>query len=91
MESGYYLVIDETDGTGHGDAVSDFIVEIVGNATFTPKSTSVPTFDKIIDDNNPLKGIVTISYVDEDGNALAENEVLDGIFNTSYSTEAKTY
>ena len=30
--------------------MSDFVVEIVGDKTFTPKATSVPVFDKTIDD-----------------------------------------
>ena len=50
LDKGYYLVMDHTEGTEHGDAVSDFIVRIVGDASFTPKSTGVPKFDKIIDD-----------------------------------------
>lgn len=53
LPAGYYLIIDtikDADGQGHGDAVSDFVVEIVGSKTFSPKATSVPTFDKMIDD-----------------------------------------
>lgn len=48
LSAGYYLIIDiikDGSGQGHGDAVSDFVVEIVGNKTFTPKATSVPVID----------------------------------------------
>ena len=55
LPAGYYLIIDtikdeNESGQGHGDAVSDFVVEIAGDKTFSPKATSVPAFDKIIDD-----------------------------------------
>jgi len=53
LPAGYYLIIDtikNESGQGHGDAVSDFVVEIAGDKTFSPKATSVPTFDKTIDD-----------------------------------------
>lgn len=49
LPAGYYLVIDESDGDMENDAISDFVVAIVGTTKFTPKSTSVPKFDKVID------------------------------------------
>lgn len=48
VAGGYYLVMDEA-GDGEGDAASGFIVTVAGKATFSPKSVSVPGFDKIID------------------------------------------
>lgn len=72
LPAGYYLVIDTVvDGSAAGDAVSDFVVEIVGSRTFRPKATSVPKFDKIIDDREPpaIEGI-------EGGGTYGESEIL---------------
>lgn len=45
---GYYLVIDEKAETEEGDSISDFVVQVVGSKTFTPKSTGAPLLDKLI-------------------------------------------
>ena len=49
LGQGYYLITDNGAGTGYGDSVSDFIVRLAGDVTFSPKNTSVPSFDKCID------------------------------------------
>lgn len=53
LEAGYYLVIDkpaESDKPIYNDAVSDFIVAVIGTKSIQPKSVSIPTFDKSIDE-----------------------------------------
>lgn len=53
LEAGYYLVIDkpaESDEPIYNDAVSDFIVAVIGTKSIQPKSVSIPTFDKSIDE-----------------------------------------
>ena len=55
LESGYYLVMDESDGAA-GDSLSDYIVTAAGNVSIKPKSVGVPEFDKSIDDGKDENG-----------------------------------
>ena len=51
-EAGYYLVVDEKDGSvslGNNDAYSAYILQVVGNVTVEPKSNT-PTVKKEVQD-----------------------------------------
>lgn len=52
---GYYLIKDISDVVGN-DAKTDFILEVVGNATVSPKNSDTPTPDKeVLDTNDSTK------------------------------------
>ena len=52
VDNGYYLVVDShTDGTNGQDALSRYMVAVVGNTTMTPKA-STPSIDKKIIDTD---------------------------------------
>ena len=71
--------------------MSDFVVEIVGDKTFSPKATSVPAFDKIIDDKVVLIGGLADGGNYEIGTVLEaeEDEVL--YINGSAATSPYTF
>ena len=57
VDNGYYLVVDShTDGTNGQDALSRYMVAVVGNTTMTPKA-STPSIDKKIIDTDANKAI----------------------------------
>ena len=49
LAAGYYLIKDETENVGEGDAYSAYVVEVVGNVDITPKADQ-PTLDKTVQD-----------------------------------------
>lgn len=59
LAAGYYLVKDQ-DGslTGDNDSYTEYIIQVVGNVTATPKS-SVPTVEKKVADTNDSTGVTS--------------------------------
>lgn len=59
LAAGYYLVKDK-DGslTGDSDSYTEYIIQVVGNVTATPKS-SVPTVEKKVADTNDSTGVTS--------------------------------
>ena len=53
---GYYLVKDTSTSTAEGDAISEYMVQIVGKTTITPKQTGTPTPGKEIEVVDDKKG-----------------------------------
>ena len=68
LDAGYYLIVDNGGAAGaENDAMSAYIVKIVGDINITPKS-EVPTLDKIIsDDNNQIEEDGVDIDIDENG------------------------
>ena len=53
LPAGYYLVQNKT--VGSNEAYTNYILEVVGNVTVTPK-TDIPTLEKKVKDTNDSKG-----------------------------------
>lgn len=53
LTAGYYLVQNKT--VGSNEAYTNYILEVVGNVTVTPK-TDIPSFEKKVKDTNDSKG-----------------------------------
>lgn len=53
LTAGYYLVQNKT--VGSNEAYTNYILEVVGNVTVTPK-TDIPTLEKKVKDTNDSKG-----------------------------------
>lgn len=53
LSAGYYLVQNKT--VGSNEAYTNYILEVVGNVTVTPK-TDIPSFEKKVKDTNDSKG-----------------------------------
>lgn len=82
LEAGYYLVMDESDGTAANDAISDYIVSVIGNVIVKPKAVTVPGFDKSIDEDaaaeTPKKQTTLTVTNPEDGYTYKVYQIFTG-------------
>ena len=58
LNAGYYLVKDELKDSTKGDAVSKFMLEVVGDAVVAPKS-SVPSVEKKVKEKNDSTNVTS--------------------------------